>query len=65
MASDESLANLSRLRVQGASVPLVVPKMPALPPEVVKRFPTLKQYEEDLEKWRTDLATALGWTTNT
>lgn len=61
MASPESLKSFARLRAQGAAMPTVVPKLPPIPDDVKKRFPEMKQYEEALEKWRTDMSVALGW----
>ncbi len=61
MASADDLKSFSRLRAQGAAMPTVVPKLPKLPDDVRKRFPSLVQWEQDVEKWRVDLATALGW----
>lgn len=62
MASDQDKLNFSRLRARGASAPQVVPNLPELPPDVVKRFPTLRQWMETVnKKYREELSTALGW----
>lgn len=62
MPSDADLKNLSRLRAQGAAVPSVIPKIPQLPADVVKRFPSVNKWHQDMEKWRQETMVALGWT---
>lgn len=42
-------------------MPTVVPKLPQLPEDLKKRFPSVVKWEQDVEKWRQDLAVALGW----
>lgn len=50
----EDLASFERLRLSADS-PLSVPKVPRLPDDVRKRFPTLEKWERDMEEWRTKL----------
>lgn len=42
-----------------ASQKVNVLKLPELPDDVLARFPSLKQWQEDMEKWRQQLVVAL------
>lgn len=38
----------------------VVQRLPPLPADVRKRFPSLKEWEDKMEKWRVETNNALG-----
>lgn len=62
MASDQDKLNYSRLRARGASAPQVVPRLPQLPPSVIKRFPELEEWQNKVnEQYRNEFAVALQW----
>jgi len=33
--------------------------MPRIPPDVIERFPSMGEYQKDLDRWYTDLTTLL------
>ncbi len=44
--------SLARLRMGDGGVPNVIPKIPQLPDDVRKRFPSFAKWEKDMEEWR-------------
>lgn len=58
MASPEEKDRFARLQ-QGSAQPEVIQKFPSLPDEVKKRFPSLKDYEDQVEQWRVKTNIAL------
>ena len=60
MATPEDLASFNRLRFSGISAEAqILPKVPEMPPDVKKRFPSLEQWEQEMEKWRVKATIAL------
>jgi len=58
MSSPADKARFARLQ-QGSAQPEIIQKLPQVPDEVKKRFPSMAKWEEDLEAWRTKTNIAL------
>lgn len=52
MASPEDIESFNRLRLDVAGTASLIPKFPAYPEDVKKRFPSLAKHEELIEAWR-------------
>lgn len=46
-------------RLQTGPVAMPVKPMPKLPPDVVKRFPSLVEWQKQMETWRRELVNLL------
>jgi len=51
--------SFDRLQIGGDGVPRVIPKVPTLPEDVRKRFPSLVEWEKQMEEWRVKATRAL------
>ncbi len=58
MASPEEKARFLRIQ-QGAAQPEIIQKVPTLPDDVKKRFPSFVKWEEEVEQWRVKTNIAL------
>lgn len=54
MPSAADLQNFQRMRnANDTLMQELLPKVPELPPEVKRRFPSLLEWEKKMEEWRT------------
>lgn len=54
----QAQAQLGRLQSAQSAIP--VPRLPEVPVEVKKRFPSMSNWERNLEDWRQKLIVAVG-----
>ncbi len=59
MPTDQEKLMFDRRR-SGPSPLVRIKKVPQLPPDVVKRFPSLVKWQRDMEQWRIEANNALG-----
>ena len=53
------MSSLSSLKGPDSGQKTAIPKIPELPQSVVDRFPEMKDWYDDMEKWREKLAIIL------
>jgi len=52
--------NFDRLRFNSGALPVKINRVPSLPDDVKKRFPSFAKWEQDVEAWRVAANQALG-----
>lgn len=59
MPTDQEKLIFDRKR-SGPSPLVRIKRLPPLPPSVIKRFPEMKRWQEDMETWRKEANIAIG-----